>query len=343
MNRRTPSHHPRTGLALVKTPSKSLAAKKLTPNRRSVTGAKIEHVLSGRNSALVVDQTPWLESLTARGHSPKTVAVYRNGLDSLNAHVGDDVRAADVTADDLLAWRRSLVTRKLAAATVDVYLRAARTWFGWLEERGALFLNPAAGLVLPKVARRLLPVPSPAEIKRWLGAPNPATPFGVRDRALLELAYATAARREELHALDVTALDLMNATVRVVGKGRKERVLPLTKPAVLWLTRYTTTARPKLLKGKLDELALWIDNRGKRLSYMALESMMDRHARAVGLDDVTPHTMRRACATHLLQRGAHVVFVQQLLGHASLRHLAHYLRMTIMELKKTHAQSKPGQ
>lgn len=300
-------------------------------------------VTDGRSSLLVAEQTPWLESLGARGQSPKTVAVYRNGLDSLNAHVSADVRAADVTEGDLLAWRRSLVSRKLAAGTVDVYLRAARTWFSWMEERGALFLNPAAGLVLPKVARRLLPVPSPTEIKRWLGAPNPATPFGVRDRALLELAYATAARREELQSLDVTALDLMNATVRVVGKGRKERVLPLTKPAVLWLTRYTAMARPRLLKGRLDELALWIDNRGKRLTYMALEHAFDRHAAMAGLDGVSPHTMRRACATHLLQRGAHVVFVQQLLGHATMRHLAHYLRMSILELKQTHRASKPGQ
>jgi site-specific recombinase XerD len=285
-----------------------------------------------------------------QGASPKTCAVYRNALDALGAHVGDTALAADLTADDLLAWRGALAARGLAAATLDIYLRAVRTWFAWLEERGALFLNPAAGLVLPKVAWRLLPVPSTAELRRLLAAPNAATPFGVRDRALLETAYATGARREELVTLDATAVDLVNATVRVVGKGRRERVLPLTRPAVAWLNRYTTRARPVLLKGKLDavagraldELALWIDKDGARLSPHGLDVLVKKHATAAKLRGVTPHTLRRACATHLLQGGAHPVFVQQLLGHATMQHLAHYLRMTIAELKATHARSKPG-
>ena len=212
--------------------------------------------------------------------------MYRNALDALGAHVGaaahlgEAAHAADVTADDLVAWRGALAARGLADGTLDVYLRAVRAWFGWLEERGALFLNPAAGLVLPKVTRRLLSVPSAAELRRLLAAPNAATPFGVRDRALLETAYATGARREELVSLDATAVDLVNATVRVVGKGRRERVLPLTRPAVAWLNRYTTRARPTLLKGQLDESALWIDLHGARLSPHGLNCVVKKHARA---------------------------------------------------------------
>jgi site-specific recombinase XerD len=328
----------------VKTPRNSLASNVLTPNRRTLAEAKIKRVLGGRSRPVVVDEAAeWLATLRAQGASPKTVAVYRNALDALGAHVGDAATAADLTADDLIAWRGALAARGLADATLDVYLRAVRTWFGWLEERGALFLNPAASLVLPKVARRLLPVASAAELRRLLAAPNAATPFGVRDRALLETAYATGARREELVTLDATAVDLVNGTVRVVGKGRRERVLPLTRPAVKWLDRYTTRARPALLKGKLDEPALWIDLHTERLSPHALDCVVKKHARAAKLRGVTPHALRRACATHLLQGGAHPVFVQQLLGHASLRHLAHYLRMTIAELKATHARSKPGQ
>ena len=193
--------------------------------------------------------------------------------------------------------------------------------------------------ILPSNA---VPVPSVADLRRLLAAPNAAAPFGVRDRALLETAYATGARREELVTLDATAVDLVNATVRVVGKGRRERVLPLTRPAVAWLNRYTTRARPVLLKGKLDEPALWIDLHAGRLSPHGLDVLVKKHAAAAKLRGVTPHTLRRACATHLLQGGAHPVFVQQLLGHATLRHLAHYLRMTIAELKATHARSKPG-
>jgi integrase/recombinase XerD len=328
----------------VKTPRNPLGANALPANCHTAAGAKIKRVLEGRSRPAVVDEAAeWLATLRAQGASPKTCAVYRNALDALGAHVGDVATAADLTADDLRAWRGALAARGLADATLDVYLRAVRAWFGWLEERGALFLNPAAGLVLPKVARRLLPAPSAAELRRLLAAPNAATPHGVRDRALLETAYATGARREELATLDATALDLVNGTVRVVGKGRRERVLPLTRPAVAWLNRYTTRARPALLKGKLDEPALWIDLHAARLSPHGLDVLVKKHATVAKLRGVTPHALRRACATHLLQGGAHPVFVQQLLGHASLRHLAHYLRMTIAELKATHARSKPGQ
>lgn len=327
----------------MKTGAKPLEQPQLTQDRSTLPGAKIRRVLAGRSSPAVVDQAAeWLATLRAQGASPKTCAVYRNAFDALGAHVGDDASAADVTTDDLIAWRGALAARGLAEATVDVYLRAVRAWFGWLEERGALFLNPAKSLVLPKVARRLLPVPGAADMRRLLAAPNAATPYGVRDRALLETAYATGARREEIVTLDATAVDLVNATVRVAGKGRRERVLPLTRPAVAWLNRYTTRARPVLLKGKLDELALWIDHHAGRLSPHGLDVLVKKHAAAAKLRGVTPHTLRRACATHLLQGGAHPVFVQQLLGHASLRHLAHYLRMTIAELKTTHARSKPG-
>jgi len=336
-------HRLSTTFAFVKTAANSQPVARLTRDRSTVAGAEIKRGLGGRSRPAVVDEAAeWLATLLAQGASPRTCAVYRNALDALGAHVGDAAHAADVTADNLVAWRGALAARGLADATLDVYLRAARTWFGWLEERGALFLNPAAGLVLPKVTRRLLPVPGAAELRRLLAPPNAATPFGVRDRALLETAYATGARREELVTLDATAVDLVNATVRVVGKGRRERVLPLTRPAVAWLNRYTTRARPALLKGQLDEPALWIDLHGARLSPHGLDCVVKKHAAATKLRGVTPHTLRRACATHLLQGGAHVVFVQQLLGHASLRHLAHYLRMTIAELKATHARSKPG-
>ncbi len=198
-------------------------------------------------------------------------------------------------------------------------------------------------MALPRFQPRLLPVPSVAQLRRLLSVPNPATPFGVRNRALLETAYATGARREELVTLDAVAVDLVNGTVRVLGKGRRERVLPLTRPAVSWLSRYTEKARPVLLKGAIDEPALWIDLHGSRLAPHALDVVVKKSARAAQVPGVTPHTLRRACATHLLQGGAHPVFVQQLLGHASMRHLAHYLRMTIAELKATHARSKPGQ
>lgn len=290
----------------------------------------------------------WLAELTRRGCSGRTVTLYRGALSDFMAFAGSQPgagacrRAADVTAEVVLAWRAALVGRGLSGGTLDVYVRAVRVWVRWLVERGELFTDPLAELVVSKWIRPLQPVPSVAEVLRWIEAPNVATVFGVRDRALLELAYSCGARREELVGLDLGALDLDHGTVRVLGKGRRERVLPLGETAVLWLRRYVEKTRPRLLKKEKAEPALWIDNRGKRLASMALEHALDRHAVAVGLPEATPHTLRRACATHLLQGGAHPVYVQQLLGHATLRHLAHYLRLSIVDLKATHGRSNPG-
>lgn len=293
----------------------------------------------------------WLRELTRRGCSGRTVLLYRGVLADFcrfaasRAGARACTRATEVTADLVLAWRAALARRGLAGASLDVYVRAVRAWVRWLVARGELFADPLATLVVKKWIRLLQPVPSVAEVLRWIEAPNVGTAFGVRDRALLEVAYTCGARREELVGLDLGALDLGHGTVRVLGKGRRERVLPLGETAVAWLRRYVETTRLRLLKekdGAASEPALWIDNRGKRLASMALEHALDRHAVAAGLPEATPHTLRRACATHLLQGGAHPVYVQQLLGHATLRHLAHYLRLTIVDLQATHARSNPG-
>ena len=331
----------------MKTKAKRLKNKILTGNRSAWRGAWIKQVDAVRSSKLVgsAEAAAWLEALAVRGASARTVQVYGNGLDSLRVSLDARgvVRLADVTTDELDLWRGELVARELMPGTVDVYLRAARGWFGWLAERSILFFNPAAQLILPRVIRPLQPVPSPADMRRLLAAPNPATAFGVRDRALLETAYATAARREELLTLDAADVSLDAATLRVTGKGRKERVLPLTVAAVRWLTRYTQDVRPKLLKEKLDEPALWIDLHAERLADDALDSLVKRHARKARLRRVSAHTLRRACATHLLQNGAHPYFVKELLGHTSMKHLAHYLRLSIADVKTMHKRSKPGQ
>ncbi len=290
---------------------------------------------------LALQFAAWLGCLRSRGHSPKTIALYRTGVESLLRHTR--IRCiSDLTADILLSWRRALASRDLSDSTVDIYLRAIRAWLAWLEGCGARLPNRFDSLARPKYARRLLPAPSVREIRRWLAVPNPSTPLGIRDRALLELAYGTGARREELWSLEMTALDFAQATVRVVGKGRRERVLPLTRAAISCLRRYTKVARPALVAGHTDSGVLWVAQDGKRLGYAGVKRVFDRHARAAGLKAVSPHAMRRACATHLLQRGAHPLFVQEILGHTTTRHLGHYLRATIMDLKATHARSKPG-
>ena len=252
-------------------------------------------------------------------------------------------RVQDITASDLEAYRLALVDRSFAPCSIEVYLRTVRQFFAWLEQTQQLFLNPAAGFLIPKPVRKLLPVPSEEEIQRLLAQPNVRTRCGLRDRALLETAYSTGARRAELCALTVGDLNLEGGLVRVLGKGSKERMLPLGKQAVHWLREYLSQARPKFLQGQPDPRALWLNARGRPLSYFALEQVIHRQAQAANLaTPITPHSLRRACATHMLGHGAHPVQLQLLLGHATLKTLSQYLRLTISELKSTHAQTAPG-
>lgn len=338
--------------------NKPLKEKDLTPNRYTVAEAKrwgksSGCIAPGRTAATggfssihnldTIETTDWLTALRQGGASENTLIAFGKGVRELHAFLAPSgrTRPVEVTADDLVAWRLALIERALAPATVHLRLRAVRKWFAWLEARGELFASPAASLVLAKPSPRLKTAPSAAEMKRFLAAPNAARPLGVRDRALLETAYAAGLRREELQKLDIHDVNLDAGTVRVVGKGRKERVAPLTKPAVKWLSNYTQNARPALLKEKLNQPALWIDYRGDRLSLVGIGAVCKTAAKAAGVR-ISPHGLRRACATHLLQGGAHPFFVKELLGHATLASLANYLRLTITDLKAMHAKSKPG-
>jgi integrase/recombinase XerD len=288
----------------------------------------------------------YLASLTLRGFSPRSVTLYRLALRDFLYHLTDTGRdrAQDITREDLEDYRLALVRRNFAPGSLEVYLRTVRQFFAWLEQNQRLFSNPAAGLVIPQPPRKLLPAPTVEQVRQLLAQPNVTTASGLRDRALLETAYATGARREELCRLTVFDVDLDNRRLRVLGKGKKERVLPLGRHAALWLAKYITGPRPKLLKEKLDEPALWIDLHGRQLSYGAFQQILLHHSRAAGIQPaIPPHALRRACATHMLRNGAHPLQLQMLLGHATLKTLSQYLRLSILELQQTHQKSNPGQ
>jgi integrase/recombinase XerD len=168
-------------------------------------------------------------------------------------------------------------------------------------------------------------------------------PRGIRDRAILETAYSTAVRRSELMGMNLGDLDLENGTIRVMGKGQRERMVPLGKQAVLWIRRYLDEVRPN--GGDGSGVALWLGPRGTRLTaaavQMALRMLWLKSGgtqKPIGL-----HCLRRACATHMLRNGAHPVEIQMLLGHSCLNHLRQYLQVSITDLQAAHAGSKPGQ
>jgi len=288
----------------------------------------------------------YLKALHARKYSLSTInataRVLRDLFRSLAASGIE--RLQDVQPADLDAYRLALVDRGLKVNTLNAYLLSVRKFFRFLEQTQRIFDNPAAELLIPRVQRRIAyRIPTVAEIKRLLEQPDLSKPRGFRDRALLEVAYSTGCRLNELMQMQIFDPDLQNGYMRVKGKGNKERVVPLGKQAVFWLEQYLPAARGKLLRRDPDLHALWIGSWGRPLSDQIWRRRVREYADRAGITPpLTPHMLRRACATHMLQRGAHPVQLQMLLGHASLQHLSHYLRLSIKDIKEQHERSKPG-
>jgi integrase/recombinase XerD len=295
----------------------------------------------------------YLSHLRVRKFSPRTLRDYRNRLKPFFvflAERGSD-RLQDVEPGDIEQYRLLLSRQDLAPATTYAYLRAVRSFFAFLEAHQHLFASPTRTLSLPRPAAKLQPVPSEAEIRRLLGRPNTSTPLGARDRAIIELLYSTAVRLEEFVRLNLYDVDMPAGsaaanptTLRIRrGKGGKGRVVPLGAKALFWLKSYLNHVRPALARRQLDEHALFLGKLGRRIHPRTLGHIL----KAYGLEariktPITPHALRRACATHMLRRGAHPVMIQMLLGHSSLKSLSQYLKITITDLKKIHAKSKPG-
>ena len=299
-----------------------------------------------RRSVVVIELAEaFLAELAAQGFRPRSLSVFGLGLQRLAAFLTQrgKARVQDLTPEDLEAYRLALSSQPLAPATRCLYLRTVRKFCAWLESTRRIFLNPAAGLVVGRVDRRLQPVPTEEEMVRLLAQPDTTTDGGLRDRALLETAYSTGLRRAELIGLSVSDVNLEHETLQITGKGGRERVVPLGGTARHWLSRYLAQARPRLVANE-PIAALWVTPRAQPLSYQALIPMLRRYARRAGIaTPITPHSLRRACATHLLGHGAHPAHLQLLLGHAGLRHLGQYLQLSITELRATHARSRPGQ
>lgn len=294
----------------------------------------------------IADTKPYadyLADLRLHRRSPKTIKCASTNMKYLAAYLRNNRKELrDMTSDDLYRLRQTLEDADLAPTSVDSTLRQLRVFFRWLVETGEIFMDPYIGVKLPRPQPPELHAPTEKEMQKLLAQPDISNKIGIRDRALLEVAYSTASRLGELTRLKVTDPDLEKGVLRVYGKGSKERLVPLGRQAVRWLKTYLRDVWPKLIKGRLHD-RLWLGSRcGVPLDDSAIRSVLVLHSRAAGLGNIPPHAIRRACATHMLRGGAHPVQIQFLLGHANLKTLGHYLRLTIADIKKTHARSKPG-
>lgn len=242
-----------------------------------------------------------------------------------------------------------VLRRFLAALAQEDYARASlarksaavRGFFVLLARRGLVARDPALALGTPKGEKRLPKVLTVTQVERLLAAPDAATPVGQRDRALLELLYASGARVSEAMGLDADALDLVAGTVRLFGKGAKERLVPLGEPACVAMERYLSDGRPVLAAKGPGSAAFFLNGRGERLGVRDAREAVDRAARTASLGRVTPHTLRHSYATHLLEGGADLRAVQELLGHVALSTTQIYTHVSREHLRNTYEHAHP--
>lgn len=283
------------------------------------------------------------------GLSPETVRAYEGHLEAY----GSWARRAriDALAPTVRDLRRYLAELKAAACaprTVAAHLSALRSFFQWCELEGIVAVDVASTIQTPKIPQSLPKTLSPAQMRALMAAPDLRTSEGLRDAAMLELFYASGARISELAALDVESLSFSDRTLRLFGKGSKERIVPLYRRALDAVARYLEAGRPELLAaaGRAERAgerrALFVSKRGNRMNAAALRYRFRTLARMAGLPaDVTPHAMRHTFATDLLAGGADLRSVQELLGHASLSTTQLYTHLTPDRLKDAVHQAHP--
>jgi integrase/recombinase XerD len=281
----------------------------------------------------------WLED----GLADLTLAAYRRDLKAFGDWLVKDrgselIAVAPGDIESYLAWRFARKTRPRSAAR---YTSSLKRFYRYLLRENLVASDPTLNLDSPKLPRSLPKSMSEAEVEALLGVPDADTALGLRDRAMLEVLYATGLRVSELVGLRLTAVSLDAGVLRVTGKGNKERLVPLGEEAVNWVGRYLQQARPALMEGmQCDQL--FVTARGAAMTRQAFWYLIKRHARAAGLTHpLSPHTLRHAFATHLLNHGADLRVVQMLLGHADISTTQIYTHVARERLKQLHAAHHP--
>jgi integrase/recombinase XerD len=277
--------------------------------------------------------------LLQANRSPRTVDAYRRDLASFAASCGGPVGGA--TFEDVERWVAQMRADGRASSTIARRVSAARSYFRHLALIGARSDNPAAAIALPRRPLRLPRPLSPAETERLIEAANGATPRNRRDRALVELLYGAGLRVSEAVGLERAAVDIAERVVRVVGKGNKERLVPLGRPAAEALRQYLALGRPHLDARYRPEL--FLNARGGALTRAGVFFVLRRLAEKAGLEPgrVHPHLLRHSFATHLLEGGADLRSVQEMLGHADLSTTERYTHVSDRRRRDLYFQAHP--
>lgn len=276
---------------------------------------------------------------TEKGLSANSLAGYRSDLAKLerwaNVHKQE---LQHLTRSDIQAWIRELSQAGLAPTSMRRAVSASRSFFRFLLLDGHVETDPTANVIVPEPSRLLPRFLTPHEVEQILGAPDTNSWKGIRDRALLELLYATGLRVSELVALTLDNISIDRGVIRCIGKGSKQRYIPVGRSAILWLGKHADACvSPAYAKSK----QVFVKESGKILTRQNVWAIVRHYARRAGIEQVTPHTLRHSFATHLLQHGADSRSVQSLLGHSDLSTTQIYIHLTNHRLRGTYDRCHP--
>lgn len=275
-----------------------------------------------------------------RGASPLTLDAYRRDLGRWEAYLEEgDTKLTEASRDDVDAFEAYLLAKGHAHSTVKRALSALKSMYRYLVREGLSSVNPCATVHLPRLPERLPDVLSIEQVDALLSQDFPATPAGLRDRAMLEMLYGCGLRASELVGLNVTDLFFEEGYVRVIGKGSKERVVPFAGMARQAVEVYLDSGRPNLLKQA--EGALFLNARGGRLTRQSLHTVVARAGQGIHVSNLHPHTLRHSFATHLLEGGADLRVIQDMLGHADIATTQIYTHVSRSHIRAEYLAAHP--
>ncbi len=299
-------------------------------------------------------QSPLRKSMSAylnyagveRGLAPRSIDAYRRDLERLaeSLEARGVERAGDACREHISAFLQSLGRQGLGARSRARVLVSTRRFFRYCAERGMASVDPTDGVVTPRFDQPLPRILHPEETEALLEAADPATPIGLRDRAMLEVLYGSGLRVSELVALPLGALDRRSGVLRIVGKGRRERLVPMGEPALEAVAAYLESARPKLASaGRRRSDAVFLSRLGAPMSRQNFFDRIRQLARLAGIprERVSPHVLRHAFATDLLEGGADLRSVQSMLGHSDLSTTQIYTHVSRARLRETVERRHP--
>ena len=324
----TKTEQPHTGAPFSSFPTQSQTTSAATP----------EPAASTQLQEAIADFAEHLHLVV--GRSPATVAGYRSDLTDFCQHAHT---FEDFTLANLRAWLGAAVDAGKSRATIARRAAAARSFSSWCEHQGYLDTNVAARLAVPKSGRSLPTVVTPTAAKTLMVSSQATTePEYLRDTAMLELLYATGIRVSELCGIDLADVNYSRNTVKVTGKGNKQRVVPFGDPAASALKAWRDYGRPHLLNPKKPaHNALFLGARGGRIDPRMVRTVVARAGKRLGVDGLGPHSLRHSAATHMLDGGADLRVVQELLGHSSLQTTQIYTHVSTNRLKQAYNQAHP--